>query len=90
MAQHFVCAVCGWRGISAWPIWPHVKGYKRPKGKAPAMPSMEECRAVLAATQVDPGAHMIEKRGAYVRALQGRWPELTASAALFVVQQIQG
>jgi hypothetical protein len=31
---------------------------------------------------------MIEKRGAYVRALRERWPEMTASAALFVVQQL--
>jgi hypothetical protein len=88
VAQHFCCSVCGWRGVSARPIWPNGKNYKRPKVKAPSLPSMEECRAVLTATRVDPNAQTIENRGAYVRALQQRWPELTALAALFVVQQL--
>jgi hypothetical protein len=75
--------------VNASPIWPSGKNYKRPKVKAPSLPSMEECRAVLTATRVDPSAQTIEKRGAYVRALRQRWPELTASAAMFVVQQLQ-
>jgi len=47
-------------------------------------------RVGAAATKVDPSAQMIEKRGAYVRALREQWPELTASAARFVVQRLDG
>jgi hypothetical protein len=54
VALHFCCSVCGWRGISAWPVWPHGKNHKRPKVKAPSLPSMEECRAVLTATRSIP------------------------------------
>jgi hypothetical protein len=88
VARYFCCSLCGWRGISAWPIWPGHNP-KRTKRKGPPLPSMQECRAVLGATQVDPSAQMIERHAAYVRALQERWPELTASAALFVVQQLK-
>jgi hypothetical protein len=49
---------------------------------------MQECREFLELTKVEAGAQGIERRAAYVRALQERWPELTASAVLFVVQQL--
>jgi hypothetical protein len=35
VAAHFCCSVCGWREISAWPIWPSGKNYKRPTRKMP-------------------------------------------------------
>jgi hypothetical protein len=87
VARQFCCSVCGWRGISAWPIWPGHNP-KRPKRSGVPLPSMQECRTVLEATKVDLSAEVVERRAAYVRALQERWPELTASAALFVVQQL--
>lgn len=89
VARHFCCSACGWRGVSAWPIWPNGKNYKWPRTKMPSLPPISECRAVLEATAVDAAAQMIERRGAYVRALREQWPEMTASAALFVVQQLR-
>jgi hypothetical protein len=50
MARHFSCSACGWRGVNAWPIWPHGKNYKRPPTKMPSLPPISECRAVLATT----------------------------------------
>jgi hypothetical protein len=89
VARHFCCSVCGWRGISAWPVWPGHNP-KRTKRKGLPLPSMPECREFLELTKVEAGALGIERRAAYVRALQERWPELTASAALFVAQQLLG
>jgi hypothetical protein len=87
VSRHFCCSVCGWRGISAWPIWPGHNA-KRPRRGGVPLPSIRECRAVLEATKVDLSTQRIGRRTACVRALQERWPELTASAALFVVQQL--
>lgn len=89
VARHFLCSACGWRGINAWPVWPGGRGRPKAAGKAPGLPSLDECRAALAAVQVDPRAQLIQKRGAYLGALRQRWPELTASQALFVVQTLR-
>lgn len=89
VARHFLCAACGWRGVNAWPIWPNGNGYKRPQQKPPALPSIRECRAVLAVVRVEPNTQLVDKRAAYIGALRQRWPELTASAALFVVNELR-
>jgi hypothetical protein len=89
VARHFRCSVCGWQGINAWPVWPG-RPSQRPSRKGPPLPSIEECRAVLAATRVAPGAQLVERRAAYIRALRERFPALTASAAQFVVQTLGG
>jgi hypothetical protein len=65
------------------------KNHKRATRKTPALPSMDQCRAMLTATTIAPSAQVIEKRGVYVRALRERWPDMTASAALFVMQEFQ-
>jgi hypothetical protein len=89
VSQHFLCSNCGWRGVNAWPIWPGGKGYRRPARKIPALPPIKECREVLTAVEVRPSDLLVEKRGAYIHALRERWPELTASAALFVVNELR-
>jgi hypothetical protein len=89
VAKQFCCSICGWRGVNARPVWPERDNPRRSSHKPTALPSISECKAVLAATKVDPNAQAIEKRAAYVGALRQRWPELSASAALFVVQQLQ-
>ena len=96
VAERLVCSVCGWHGIAAHPIWPGDTEKSGPDAmlrdaharKRVPLPSMDDCRAVLAATQIDSAAPFVERRSAYVRALMERWPDLTPSAALFVVQAL--
>jgi hypothetical protein len=87
VARKFRCSVCGWRGINAWPVWPGRKRDKPPR--APALPAIGECRSLLAETPVDPAAPLQNRRAAYVGALLRRWPELTPSAAQFVVNTLR-
>lgn len=87
VARHFSCSVCGWHGVNAWPVWPGRPSRRRSR-KGPPLPSIAECRAVLAATRVAPGTQLVDRRAAYIRALRERFPTLTASAAQFVVQTL--
>ena len=95
VAERLVCSVCGWHGIAARPIWPGDKDKNSLDAMIPdsavrkrtPLPSMDECRAVLATTRAE-STTLADRRSAYVRALMERWPELTPSAALFVVQAL--
>lgn len=89
LARQFRCSACGWRGVNAWPVWPGAGRRPKSGGKMPGLPSLDECRATLAAVEVDPRAQLIQKRSAYLGALRQRWPTLTASQALFVVQTLR-
>ena len=89
VARDFRCSACGWRSVNAWPIWPNGNGYKGPSHKMPALPPIEECRELLAAVQVPPSAVLVEKRATYINALREQGPEMTASAALFVVNELR-
>ena len=80
------CSVCGWNRVEAWPVRPGSEPAKR---RAGTLPPLDECRALLAATPVDPRLPLVERRAAFIHALRERWPDLTASAALFVVQTLQ-
>lgn len=79
--------MCGWHGIHAWPVWPGRPREKTPR--PPALPAIDECRTLLAATPVDPRAPLLDRRAAYVGALLQRWPALTPSAAQFVVNTLR-
>lgn len=79
------CSVCGWNRVEAWPVRPGGEPAKR---RAGALPPLDECRALLATAPVDLRLPLIERRAALIHALRERWPELTASAALFVVQTL--
>jgi hypothetical protein len=87
LARRFRCSVCNWRGIHAWPVWPDRPREKPPR--PPGLPAIDECRTLLAATAIDPAAPLLDRRAAYVGALLRRWPELTPSAAQFVVNTLR-
>jgi hypothetical protein len=88
VARQFRCSVCGWRGVDAWPVWPGRRNPRRAAKKGPPLPSLDECRALLAATPAPPDTTLAERRRSQIRALRERWPTLTASAAQFVVQTL--
>lgn len=103
VAERLVCSACGWHGIVARPVWPGGTDRRSPdqairpdrtirdvpiKTRTP-LPSMDECRAVLAAAPADPAVKPIDQRAAHIRALMERWPELNPSAATFVVQALE-
>ncbi len=80
------CSVCGWNRVEAWP----VRGGRVPERRRPSgLPPLDECRRFLADLPVPPGASRVERRAARIGALRERWPELTASAAMFVVQSVE-
>jgi len=80
------CSVCGWNRVEAWPVRVGAAPQRRrPSG----LPPLDECRRFLAAVPIPPAASTVETRAAKIGALRERWPELTASAAMFVVQSIE-
>lgn len=79
------CSVCGWNRVEAWPV---RDGGEMARRRAGALPPLDECRALLASVPVDPHRPLIERRSALIHALRERWPDLTATAALFVVQTL--
>lgn len=79
------CSVCGWNHVEAWPIRP---GRETQQRRPSALPPLAECRALLATVPIDPNAQRVDQRAAMIHALRERWPDLTASAALFVVQSL--
>lgn len=80
------CSVCGWNRVEAWP----VRAGRVPQRRRPAgLPPLDECRRFLAALPVSGAATRAEARAARIGALRERWPELTASAAMFVVQSVE-
>ena len=80
------CSVCGWNRVDAFP----VRSGARPQRRGPGpLPPLSECRALLEALRVDPNTEHIARRGVMIGALRERWPELTASTALFIVQQLR-
>jgi hypothetical protein len=87
VARRFRCSVCGWQGVNAWPAWPGRKRAKAERG--PGLPAIDACRTLLAETPVDAAAALIDRRAHYIRALRQRWPEMTASAAQFVVNTLR-
>jgi hypothetical protein len=81
------CSVCGWNRVEAWPV---RAGQRAPERRRPAgLPPLDECRRFLAAVPIPPGASPPAARAAKIGALRERWPELTASAAMFVVQSAE-
>lgn len=81
------CSVCGWNRIEAWPVRAHES---HPRRRRPAgLPPLDECRRFLAALPMPEGSTRAEARAAKIGALRERWPELTASAAMFVVQSAE-
>jgi hypothetical protein len=81
------CSVCGWNRVEAWPA---RAGRPAPERRRPSgLPPLDECRRFLAALPAAPGASRAEARAARIGALRERWPELTASAAMFVVQSVE-
>lgn len=85
------CSVCGWDRVEAWPLrGRHKESRDAPERRRPSgLPPLDECRRFLAALPAAPGATLAERRAARIDALRQRWPELTASAAMFVVQSAE-
>jgi len=85
------CSVCGWDRVEAWPLrGGHKESRDAPERRRPSgLPPLDECRRFLAALPAAPGATLAERRAARIDALRQRWPELTASAAMFVVQSAE-
>lgn len=80
------CSVCGWNRVEAWP----VRAGRAPERRRPSgLPPLDECRRFLAEVPLPTGASPLERRAAKIGALRERWPELTASAAMFVVQSVE-
>jgi hypothetical protein len=80
------CSVCGWNRVEAWP----VRAGRAPERHRPSgLPPLDECRRFLAALPIPSKASLVERRAARIGALRERWPELTASAAMFVVQSVE-
>jgi hypothetical protein len=82
------CSVCGWNRVEAWPVRAgQTSGGGAPeRRRSSGLPPLDECRRFLAALPETPGASRADQRAARIGALRERWPELTASAAMFVVQ----
>jgi hypothetical protein len=82
VALHYCCSVCGWRGTQRMAGLAPREEPQEAEGEGAVAPVDGGVSCGAYGNQVDPNAQTIEKRGAYVRALQQRWPELTASAAM--------
>jgi hypothetical protein len=81
------CSVCGWNRVEAWPV--RKGGHATERKRPTPLPPLDECRRFLAAVPTPPAFTAIERRAAKIGALRERWPELTASAAMFVVQALE-
>src|ERR1051325_4199946 len=80
------CSVCGWDQVGAWPVRSNVRARygTRPR----PLPSLDECRKLLAGVPRDPTTWAHDQHTAYMQAVMGRWPEVTPSQALFIVRAL--
>lgn len=85
------CSVCGWNRVEAWPVRDgHKDMGTAPERRRPSgLPPLDECRRFLATLPIVPGTARADRQAASIAALRERWPQLTASAALFVVQSAE-
>ena len=86
-AARLCCSACGRKQVEAWPVRPNQRD-RHPNRPRP-LPPLDECRQLVASVRIDSRAQLVNKYAACIGALRDRWPQLTASAALFVVQQLE-
>jgi len=85
IARRLKCSVCGWNRVEAWPVRP---GRPAKQSRPSPLPSLRECRSLLAAVPRPAGALAHQRHSAYMHALRRRWPELGADQALFIVRAL--
>jgi len=88
IVRRLTCSVCGWKRVEAWPVRTGRDAVRRDRQPAP-LPSLDECRALVAAVSAEAGEPPADHRARLVGALRERWPQLTAPAALFIVQALR-
>jgi len=64
-------------------------GQKHRQRRPNTLLPLAECRALLARIGIESGAQPGDRRAKLIHAPRDRWPEITVSAALLIVQAIE-